>query len=698
MYAPFCRTKHPPIEEWERDLKQMKALGYTCLHGFAEWHDIEYEKGQFDFTKIDHLIECAHSAGLVTVINVATQNSVGFYSPRWLMEELRESEGFVDARGNRPHHSEYVVPCLDDPVYNGYAKRFLTELARHFAADTRIGGYVLWGEPTLNSPFSAGERICYCKHTTKKFREYLKKTYRGSISALCEKWGSEGPAGYSSFDEIYPPTGYSRQRGGYASWDDFCEFMEQNLAGHISEADRIFKENGATQPTVTEMLPGIANTVDSWKLAKTTDIVGISLFGKPTRMTPLYMSMSQSLAKAEGKSSFVIEAGGGSIKFDNPAGYAPQAFTPSADELKTTVLMRAGFGARGVMFWCWRPRLSDMEGNDFGMCRPDGKPLRRTHELGRLSQRMYELSDVYASGSKKSDVAIFCSQKINHLARADRMDGNYHDALKGAGMMMTDLRINYDFISDEQILLGALAKYKVLLLPSSYVISAECADRIGEFVRSGGRVIADYILAEKEPGGFCYTSLPGGGLDKVFGIEREDVLYIAHPSMLEENSLGIDVGSFVEEIISVGAMEIEKRFRDTYPTLTENSYGKGRANYISTQYFPKYSSTPTKTARERILKLLNQSGVCSEVRIEEDDRLDTPKLICSALSSEDGSPRVITVTNVTYDKICDKMTLPKGSYLSVDDSSRLKITNARENTTVEFELAALESFAIYAED
>ena len=121
------------------------------------------------------------------------------------------------------------------------------------------------------------------------------------------------------------------------------------------------------------------------------------------------MSRSASLAKMENKTSFVIEAGGGSIKFDNPAGYASQAFTPSAEELKTTVLMRAGYGTKGVMFWCWRPRLSDMEGNDFGMCRPDGKPLKRTIELGKLSHRMYELSDVYNSAERKSEVAIFTS-------------------------------------------------------------------------------------------------------------------------------------------------------------------------------------------------------------------------------------------------------------------------------------------------
>lgn len=52
MYAPFCRTAHAPMEEWKQDMANMARLGYTCLHGFAEWHDIEYEKGRFDFTKM----------------------------------------------------------------------------------------------------------------------------------------------------------------------------------------------------------------------------------------------------------------------------------------------------------------------------------------------------------------------------------------------------------------------------------------------------------------------------------------------------------------------------------------------------------------------------------------------------------------------------------------------------------------------
>ena len=179
MYAPFCRTKSAPMEVWDSDMKNMSELGYTCVHGFAEWHDIEYEKGRFDFTKVDYFIECASRNNLVVIVNVATQNGVGFYSPRWLMEEYRDThEGYIDSNGNTQMQSEYVIPCLDNPVYSAYAHRFLKKLAEHFKDDKRIAGYVLWGEPNIFSYSGGNGVICYCEHTKNKFRNWLKDRYK----------------------------------------------------------------------------------------------------------------------------------------------------------------------------------------------------------------------------------------------------------------------------------------------------------------------------------------------------------------------------------------------------------------------------------------------------------------------------------------------------------------------------------------
>jgi len=702
MYAPFCRTKHAPMEEWDKDMKNMAELGYTCLHGFAEWHDIEYKKGVYDFTKIDYFVECAVKNGLVPIVNVATQNSVGFYSPRWLMEELRgKTEGFVDSNGQSTLQGEYVVPCLDDPEYKKYSDKYLEAVAKHFACDKRVGAYVLWGEPTLFSPKNVGAFICYCKHTKAKFRRWLAERYDGDIEKLNEAWGNEGPSFYSSFDEVNPPTGHARQLGGFNSWDDFREFMEDNLASHIKNADRIFKENGAAQPTIVEMLPGINNGIDPWKLAKCTDIIGISLFGRPSRNASLFLTVSDSISKANGKCTFVIEAGGGTVKFDNPSSQfagSSTGFSPLADELKTAVLMRAGYGTKGLMYWCWRPRLSDTEGNDFGMCRPDGKPLKRTVEVGKLAKRMDELSGFYNSASRKSDVAVFMSQAINHIMAGDKMDNNYLNALVGANFMMTDLHINSDFINDKEVENGSLSKYKVLILPCTYIISEKCAEKIAEFVNDGGTVIADYILAEKRPGGVCYTTLPGAGLNKVFGIDREDVFCVVHSSLVKENSFGIGLNTFVEELNLEGAKPLEGEYMTGYTLLTENDFGKGKAYYIATQYFKNYALKPEMNIRKRVEALLEKAGVQPYTALETEDKKSVSTLVTSQLSDDDGKTKVITVTNTDYPAVSDTMIFDGSGFEAVEMSDNIKITEKDGKTKIDFTLGALASFAVYKKD
>lgn len=689
MYAPFCRTKHAPMEEWDNDMKNMAELGYTCLHGFAEWHDIEYEKGRFDFSKIDHFVNCAVKNGLVPIINVATQNSVGYYSPRWLMEELRGiSEGFVDSRGQSLFQGEYVIPCLDDPIYQAYARRYLAEVAKHFAGDERIGAYVLWGEPNLHSPCQHDAVICYCTHTKAKFRRWLRERYR-TIDRLNELWGTEGSADYVDFEQVNPPTGYSRQLGGFQSWEDWREFMEVNQAGHIREADRIFKENGATQPTITEMLSWIGDSIDSWKLAEGTDIIGISLFNRPSKRSMLHLTVSASLANAMNKSMFVIEAGGGSVK------YMESPYTPSAEELKTTLLMRAGFGVKGLMYWCWRPRLSDTEGNDFGMCKPNGKPLKRTCEVGKLAARMLDLSSVYHNAKRKSEVAVFMSQQITHLMAGDKMTDRYQNSMIGANQLLTDLHINSDFICEKEILKGSLRKYKVLILPCSYIISEACAGMIAEFVKEGGHVIADFILAEKHPGGLCYTELPGAGLKEVFGVDREDVLYMEHPAQVRENTFGITTGRFVEELQLEGAVSMEGEYMSGYPLMTENQYGKGRAVYIATQYFYGYCLEPMCGIRQRIGEVLAAAGVLPYAAFADEDLLESPRLATSALYDESGCLKVITVSNVDYTSVSDTMTLEAADYRLVEASDKVRIHMEDDKCRIEFTLGALESFAVY---
>lgn len=692
MYAPFCRTLPAPMEEWDNDMKNMADLGYRVVHGFAEWHQIEYEKGKFDFSKVDHMVECAARHGITAIVNVATMNNVGFYSPRWLMEEYRGTgRGYVDAEGQSQYEGQFRVPCIDDPIYQAYARRYLAEVAKHFADDKRVGGYVIWGEPFLFRPGKENKvAICYCEHTVAKFRNWLKERYQ-TIEALNKAWSTEGPADYIDFCQLFPPTASSRQQGGFVSWEDWREFMETNLADHIKAANRIFKENGAMQPTIVEMLTGIHNNIDSWKLAECSDIVGTSCFGRPGRMTALYMGMADSMAKALGKTTFVVEATGGSVKYLPPN-------TPTVNEIKSTLLQRAGYGVRGLMYWCWRPRLSDVEGNDFGMVKSNGKVLPKTKEVGSLAEKVYQNSERYSSSIRKSDVAIFSSQHINHLMDSEYMTDNYLNALMGANFMMTDLHINSDFICEKEILKGSLRKYKALIMPCSYVISDDCAKKIEEFVANGGHVIADYILAEKRPGGVCYYDWPGAGFDKVFGIERDDVLYIDHPVLLKENTAGIRLKS-VMELISCTTASVLEEYQPGQPVITSNQYGEGNAVYFAGQFFSGYYEGPIPAMRNKIKDFLKQAGVEPYTVLESADQENQSQLVTSAMYDiSDQQMSILTITNAGYETVADTVILPlDAKWKLLDENQKAEILCEDGINKVKFTLEEWESLMIYRE-
>ena len=56
---------------------------------------------------------------------------------------------------------------------------------------------------------------------------------------------------------------------------------------------------------------------------------------------------------------------------------------------------------------------------------------------------------------------------------------------------------------------------------------------------------------------------------------------------------------------------------------------------------------------------------------------------------------MFTASNITYDEIRDTVHLPKGQYRSVEESARLRMHDTDTETVVEFQLSALESFALY---
>ena len=654
MYAPFCRTEGPDVSEWPTDIAKMRELGYTCLHGFCEWSRIEKAKGVYDFSQIDLLLDLCAKNGILAILNVATQNTVGFHMPAW-MENEYSGRGSVDIDNNGVAlKSIHNVPCHDDPWYREHAEKFLRALAKRYAGDDRVAGWVIWGEPILSGEH--GKPICFCEHTQKRFRNWVEKKY-GTIDRLNKAWGSEGPVDFTDFVAVRPPRGPTGHRGGYAAWNDWARFMAANFARNIKWADALMKEGGATQPTIVEMFTaptggGMAN--DVWALGRSADIVGSSCFIRPGKDMELSLTVAASVAAREGKSFFVVEATGGN------RAYNYDHMTPNDDEIMSEATMAAGLGAKGLMYWCWRPRFTDFEAGTYGMCRADGKPLPRAIAGGRRAAEIAALGKRLADAERRPQVAVLHSDAV--FSATDGVATHILDGETGALRLLLDAHVTPQVVSAEMIRDGLDPSLRALVLPFAYMLDQATCDGIRRFVERGGCVIADHNLAFKQSDGRAWRMLPGGGLDKVFGFEKDEEQFLDHKSLLpKDNPYCIAEKDFLDLVTPTTAEVLERD--DARPLVLRNRFCKGEAYALTFSAFPEYARADGNVPLRRlIMRFLAPYGVKPFVATKDYDDEPCPHVRVLEIVRKDGS-KVLTFTNSGWSPSMVEATVPDAAAL-----------------------------------
>jgi len=102
---------------------------------------------------------------------------------------------------------------------------------------------------------------------------------------------------------------------------------------------------------------------------------------------------------------------------------------------------------------------------------------------------------------------------------SDHRLGTSHNVRMAWEYLLTDSGIQYSFIPyDEVVVHGVPDEYKVLIMPACYALSDMEAQRIAEFCRRGGTVIADFAAGLFDHHG---KGRAAGALDELFGVTHD---------------------------------------------------------------------------------------------------------------------------------------------------------------------------------
>lgn len=573
--SQYYRTPNPPPEDWVRDLQNMKAHGMNTVRLWAMWSWSHTGDGKFDFSELDRLTEICREVGLKALIQVILENA-----PAWLV--LRHPEAryaandgeSIDPMG-RPNTPGGGWPglCLDNEPAAEAATEFMRALAAHFAGHEALLGYDVWNEVWFELDGYIGDQYyCYCPATVEKFRNHLAARY-GDLDALSSAWRRR----YTCWEEVNPP----RYWGGYPDWLDWIKFRLANQGRLLRWRAETLRK---TDPQALLVSHGLPNTLgsmatmltDDWRNAEEVDLYGLSCF-------PLWFNYDDAetfkvhdliRAASRGKTFWTAEMQAG------PSGEGlMHSRAPGPEDIRLWNWISLASGAKGVMYWQWRPELLGPESPGFGLCHLDGSPGERAEAASWFTGLKKTCPEIETSRPVRGEVAIVVlpeSQLFCHVA--DRSAGKYAQSVKGAYRALSRAGYQVDFAKIDQI-----EGYRFVYLPFPLMIEEASANALVEYVRNGGKLISEACPAQFGDHGYVQISTPGYGLDDVFGLRAKDgpdTVFDGQPSIVWGDE-GVPCVVHRQRIETTTARTVA-RFSDGGPAITENTFGLGEAIWIGT--------------------------------------------------------------------------------------------------------------------
>lgn len=679
----YYRSPTPQLDQWERDMENIRELGFNTVKIWAQWRSNAPSEGSYDFSDIHRLMDIAHKNGLMVVINIIMD-----LAPAWLYRKYPESI-MVLANGEKlyPQTPSYRQlggapgPCFHHKEAAELKYEFIAKLAEEFKDHPALLNWDLWNEPELTCGLARAadqkRMACYCDNSISEFRLWLKKKY-SNIEKLNKAWQRN----YQCFDEVEVPYHVGTYKDMIDWRSFFAETMTLDLKRRISSVKAIDKKHPVMVHTVPIPYFNMVNCCcDDYAMAKECDLYGNSIGN-----TPLMAAMTTSAAAGKTAISAELHICGGE-SFMRPR-------IQAMDDFRRYIYVPLARGIKGFMYWQFRAELCGREGPAWGLTDIAGVPGFSAECASRIGKSLLKYERLILDAKpEKSDIAIIrdYNNEIFTWCGRDTVQ-DYYSSLEGAFTAFYQLNYNVDVISTQQALDLGLKQYKLVYYPMPYYMTEAMAQCLKEYVRQGGMLVSEANFgAYRDEVNLHSMKVPGYGFDEVFGVHEgrnisTSSLIAAYGKEWEEDGLDKSlismVGSdgkawrgylFLEELVPDTARVLGE-YRDALlqlPVLTENKWEAGRAIMCGTLLGAAYALSGDAGCLEKFRYFAEVSGARSKPCAIENVRIDL-------LRSADGVLLVLDNQAKHGQEIClDAAMLGVSSVCEIESDVQFEVENGK---------------------
>ena len=577
-YYPEQKTR----KDLEHDLELLKASGINTVRmGEFAWCRFEPTEGEYHFEWLDQVVEELGRAGIKTVICTPTA-----CPPAWMIEKnpdilYTDNRGITRPFGGRRHY------CYNNETYRKYSANIADQIGSHYGNNPYIVGFQIDNEPAQE-----GTGRCCCPTCKEKFSKWLSDKY-GTIDVFNERsggifWSQE----YTSFSQINPPVNSIEVGAGQqiqAFYEnptvrlEFERFSSDSQIEYQNIQTAILKKH--TNYPITTNATGLAtNSINNYKSTQMLDNYAFDYY--PGLRDAVVDSFPYAFARGvkEGKPFWILEfMSGGGHRLSGSGRVQPN---PGA--LKQAVIQSFAHGANMMLHFQFRSYPMGAEQLNYAIVDLDGVPRRRYFEMQDTAEILQKL-EPYEKSEFHNEVAICLDYDTHWALRIKPVNDpefHYLDYCGSIYHKFAKIGVNADVISMNQ----DFSKYKIIVLPSAFVLPNYMRQKLKDYVKAGGVLVSTFLTSVKNEDNIGYTETLPAGLTDLFGVSVEEVepvfdqnhtkINLSLKSGIVESTDGI-----WSELLS-GTAQIIGTYTQDYKTnqgvISKNKFQDGFAYYLGT--------------------------------------------------------------------------------------------------------------------
>ncbi|MEV0967706.1 beta-galactosidase [Microtetraspora glauca] len=575
-----------PEEVWHEDVALMRRAGVNMVTvGVFSWSRLEPAEGRYTFGWLDRVLDLLGDAGIA--VNLATPTAS---PPPWF--SLAHPDALTVTRdGVRLTHGSRDTYCVSAPPYREAAKRIAAALGE------RYGGHPALAMWHVHNEYGTG---CHCDHAAAAFRSWLLERH-GSLDALNDAWTTAfWSQHHSDWAQVTTPRA-TQYLPNPAQVLDFRRFLSDEMLGCYREQRDVLRAFTPDVPITTNYVLGGWVPVDHWKWSAEADLVAIDHYpSEPGIAAAEQTAFAADLARswAGGRPWLLMEQAAGVV-------YTARRMAAKAPgEIARHSLQHVARGSGGAMFFQWRASRGGAELWHHGMvphAGPDSRVFREVAELGDTLSRIP--APPPAGRVVEADVAILWDDEAWWALQSPGLPSaelDYLDAVRQAHRVLWRQGITADFAHPSHDISG----YRVVLVPSLYLITDADAANLRSYVERGGTLVVSFFCGVADEHTRVRLGGHPGAFRELLGVRVEEFQPLAEPVPLAATAFGVSpafdraaapgqalatpmIPAFTatvwSEVVHLEGADAVAVYPGGGPAITRNLHGAGAAWYLSTR-------------------------------------------------------------------------------------------------------------------